>query len=361
MILSLVFAAVLAAAPPTQTGVYLSAVSNYSEGHVDAAVSALASLSHEAVRRETEMMVRDAARTPADRRTRDLERRLEAAAMLHTDYAIRADLDPEGTFFHIDMAHLLLSFDRDMLTRPDPDHVRRQQFVTRWSAVAAGVLLYDGLDKDASPIVDEALKLAPSSTKLLFWRGLILEFQAVWAREPGRDPHAGLLAGSNRGARSDMVTDSRLWRPVEEAYRRVIQLDPRAYEAHLHLGYTLYWQERFADARAEYELARDQARDPFVIYLADLLLARLDEHQKTMDAAAADYERALAAVPTAQSAYIGLGALELRRGNIEAARRLTTRLVAIPESAGADDPWWAYHGARRSSADLAWLRAAVHR
>ncbi|MGH9409102.1 MAG: tetratricopeptide repeat protein [Vicinamibacterales bacterium] len=209
--------------------------------------------------------------------------------------------------------------------------------------------------------MNEAVKLAPTDPELLYWRGRILEFRAVWGGSSRVDPHAGILAGSNRGAGFDVVTAARLWDPVEDAYRRVLEIDPNAYDAHVHLGYALYWQRRFTDAKAEYELARDRARDPFVIYMANLLLARLHEDQGNIDAAAAAYAGAIAAVPTGQSAYIGFSVLELLRGNSQRARELTAHMTAIPEKERGDDPWWSYHGTRVPSDDLAWLRAAVRR
>lgn len=362
MILSLFCAAVLAGAQPKPADAYAAAIASYADGHFDAAARGLASLSHEEIKTQAAWMVRIATSTPAEQR-RALEQRLETAAMLHTDVALQGDLDAGDTFFHINMARLLLSVDRSTLTersRPDPDAVRRRTFLTRWTAVAAGILLFQGLYQDAIPIVEEAVKLEPTEPRLLLWRGLVLEFRAVWGAGPNSDFHEGLLAGSGvTGTGFDLLKNMAIWRPVEEAYRRVIEVDPNAYEAHVHLGYVLYWQRRFADAKTEYELARDHARDPSVVYVANLLLARLDQDQGDVDAAAADYEHAMTAMPTAQSAYIGLSSLEMRRGDVQHARDLVVRMIAIPERQRQDDPWWSYHGTQVSSIDVAWLRAAV--
>jgi tetratricopeptide (TPR) repeat protein len=163
-----------------------------------------------------------------------------------------------------------------------------------------------------------------------------------------RDPHG-----------FDLLTNARVWGPVEEAYRRVIQLDPDNAEVHLHLGYALHSQRRYADAKTEYELARDRSTDSFIVYVADLLLARLEEDQNDLKDAVPHYERAIAKMPGAQSAYVGLGSVEVRLGDAQRARELAEQFAAIPEQQRVRDPWWAFRTTRVPGDDLQWLRAAV--
>jgi tetratricopeptide (TPR) repeat protein len=238
--------------------------------------------------------------------------------------------------------------------------LRARDFVPRWCALASSAELTDGSDQAALTLVTEALKLMPDNEELLFWRGVVLEFEAVWVGEPTIDPRAALPAiGQTDGAGFNMVKNARIWGPVEEAYRHALVRNPDDYEAHLHLGYALYSLRNYGPAKTEYELARDRSTDPFVVYVADLLLARMKEDQNNMAGAAQDYEQALTKIPGAQSANIGLSMLEARRGNTQRARDLTTKLAAIPAKQRVRDPWWAYHTARIPERDLEWLRKAV--
>lgn len=242
-----------------------------------------------------------------------------------------------------------------------PDEMSRaREFMPRWCALASSALLLYGADLPALTLVTEALKLLPDNEELLFWRGVVLEFEAVWVGEPTIDPRAALPAiGQTDGSGFNMVKNARVWGPVEEAYRHALARDPDDYEAHLHLGYALYSLRNYGSAKTEYELARDRSIDPFVVYVADLLLARMKEDQNDAAGAAHDYEQALTKIPGAQSAFIGLSMLEARRGNTQRARELTTQLAAIPVKRRVRDPWWAYHTARIPDRDLEWLRKAV--
>ncbi|HEX4568553.1 MAG TPA: hypothetical protein VH138_18100 [Vicinamibacterales bacterium] len=354
---------------------YASAIAKYVAGDSDAAFNALAQVSHAEIQKEIEATVAQIKLGGGSTASR---RHLEAIAMLHTEYAMFGGIEPKAVLFHIDMAHLALLVARATLAGQDPSMVhkgkddvssgiivpselsRAREFVPRWCAVASSVVLTYASDQPALTLVTEALKLMPDNEELLFWRGVVLEFEAVWVGEPTIDPRAALPAiGQTDGAGFNMVKNVRVWGPVEEAYRHALARDPNDYEAHLHLGYALYSLRNYGSAKTEYELARDKSMDPFVVYVADLLLARLKEDQNDVAGSAQDYEHALAKIPAAQSAFIGLSMLEARRGNAQRARELTMKLAAIPVKQRVRDPWWAYHTTRIPERDLAWLRKAV--
>jgi tetratricopeptide (TPR) repeat protein len=161
------------------------------------------------------------------------------------------------------------------------------------------------------------------------------------------------------GTAFDRSYSVRVWGPSEAAYRRVLAVDPGNDEAHLHLGFVLSSLRRSAEAQSELEAARDRAVDPYIVCLAHLFLARLRERESDAGGAAQEYERALAAAPFAQSAYMALSLLEERRGNPQRARELIGRFVAIPMRERVDDPWWGYHTSRVPVDDLQWLRTWV--
>jgi tetratricopeptide (TPR) repeat protein len=362
--------------PQTPSAIYSTAIDKYVAGDSDAAFEALARVSHDEIQKVLEASVagvRSNGGSPAARR------RLEVIAMLHSEYALFGAVDERAVAFHMDMAHLSLSQQRLILAAPeafkdalrmgdvsnssptsveyDRDRARARDFLPRWSAFAAGILLTHAHDVKAASVIDEALKLSPDNPELLFWRGVVLEFQAVWVG--ARSTEYSPSTPHRDGAGFDMVANIRAWVPVEDAYRRALQHAPDAYETHLHLGYALATLRRYADAKTEYELARDRSSDPFVVYVADLLLARLKEDENDVAGAARDYEDALAKMPHAQSAYVGLGVLEARRGNAQRAHDLTERLGAIPVEQRDVDPWSLYHTVRVPMDDVHWLRAAV--
>lgn len=358
--------------------VYQSAVATYVAGDRDAAFDLLRPLQPRDVQDAIRASVNELARGDTQ-----VARRLEAMAMLHSEFALFGHLDERDVSSNIEMAHRALTPDRFILERKDatgaeipeirkddPRRLEREreeqraqqrarEFLTRWSAFSVSVLLTYGKDVEAATIAAETLKLVPDNPALLYWHGIAMEFRAVWVGAPVSDPHADTAMPRWNGPGPDPLTNTRIWAPVEDAYRRALQRDSAAYEAHLHLGYALEALHRYGDAAMEYETARKGSTDPFVVYVADLLLARLEENQNDQIGAVADYERALEALPGAQSAYVGLGSLEARRGNAQRARELTMRLAAIPEKQQVDDPWWAFHTVRVPTDDLHWLRATV--
>ena len=362
----LVIAALTVTAQARPAAVYSDAVDRYVADDFSDAAALLGGLQRRDVQKEADTLVRAAADGEAARR------RLEAAAMLHTQYAMLDDLDNLTTAFHIDMAHLLLSVDRSRAGRRRPaagpgsssdiaDLERSRAFLPRWYALSSSILLLHGLERNARALVDEGVKLFPEDPAMVFREALVTEFRAVWSPPAPADPHPELgLAMSDADATLfDLSYGQRLWEPAASAYRRVLALDPDNAEARLHLGFALSAQGKFADAASELEAARSRAADPYVVCLAHLFLGRVRERQGNVDGAAQEYERALAAQPLAQSAYMALSLLEQRRGNPQRARELVDQFVRIPPRERADDPWWGYHVSRLPVEDLHWLRIRV--
>jgi hypothetical protein len=342
------------------SGIYAGAITKYVAGDSAAAFEALARVPHAVIQKEIDTSLM-ASRSEGGRMA--ARRRLEAIAMLHTEYTLSGDPDPRDVAFHIGMARRALTIWTWTLTGKmlgvKADEVQRARDVLpRWTALAASVLLVFRDDQNARTIVDEGLKLFPDDETLWYWRARVMESQAVWIGASAFAPPTLASRGTSvpgEEAHAERAT----WEAVEEAYRQTLQRGLADYEAHLHLGYALYSLQRDGPAKTEYELARDRSSDPFVVYVADLLLARLEEDQNDPAAAVRDYEHALAKMPGAQSAYIGLGLLEARRGNQQRARDVTLRLASIPEKERVRDPWWPFRTSRVAADDLEWLRAAV--
>lgn len=350
------------ASQPRTPDTYTVAIEKYVAGDVDAAVDALAKVSQADIQKAIETSVSAVGSNGAGIPAR---RRLDAIAMLHTEYALVGAANPKEALFHVDMAHRSLAISRGSITDPSPgaddaERRRAREFLPHWYALAASALLSFYADQNALTLVDEGLKQFAEDRELLFWRGLVLEFHAVWVGTPATDPTAAVPAMRSKDPTGfDLLTNTRVWAPVEEAYRRVIHGDADNAAAHLHLGYALYSLRRYADAKTEYELARERSTDTSVVYVADLLLARLDEEKNDLKAAVPYYEHAIAKMTGAQSAYVGLGSVAARLGDAQRARELTEHLATIPERQRVRDPWWAFHTTRIPVDDLGWLRAAV--
>jgi tetratricopeptide (TPR) repeat protein len=359
-----------------QTGAdpYSIALAKYLAGHDDAASDALAHVQPKDIQEaiNTSLAAARSSGVLGDSLIFPMLRRLEAMAMLHTEYVLFG-ANPMDAVFQIARAHQALAISRSMVEPPSAGHIqmslvegaeirRAREFLPHWYALAASALLWHYADQNALSLIDEGLKLFPGDRDLLFWRGHVLEFHAVWVGTPPTEPTpAGRTMQKRDPHGFDRLTNARVWGPVEEAYRRVIQLDPENAAVHLHLGYALHSQRRYADAKTEYELARDRSTDSFVVYVADLLLARLEEDQNNLKDAVPHYERAIATMPGAQSAYVGLGSVEVRLGDAQRTRELAEQLAALPEQQRVHDPWWAFRTTRVPGNDLQWLRAAVRR
>jgi tetratricopeptide (TPR) repeat protein len=357
-----------------QTGAdpYSIALAKYLAGHDDTASDALAHVQPKDIQEaiNTSLIEARSSGVLGDSLMFPVLRRLEAMAMLHTEYVLFGE-NPMDAVFQIAKAHQALAFSRSLVEPTSAGHVqmslvegteirRAREFLPHWYALAASALLWHYADQNALSLIDEGLKLFPGDRDLLFWRGRVLEFHAVWVGTPATDPTPAVRTMQKRDPHGfDRLTNARVWGSVEEAYRRVIQLDPDNAAVHLHLGYALHSQRRYADAKTEYELARDRSTDSFVVYVADLLLARLEEDQNNLKDAVPHYERAIAKMPGAQSAYVGLGSVEVRLGDAQRARELAEQLAAIPAQQRVHDPWWAFRTTRVPGDDLQWLRAAV--
>jgi len=357
-----------------QTGAdpYSIALAKYVAGHDDAATDALAHVQPKDIQAaiNTSLVEARSSGVLGDSLMFPVLRRLEAMAMLHTEYVLFGE-NPMDAVFQIAKAHQALAISRSLAEPTSAGHIqtslvegteirRAREFLPHWYALAASALLWHYADQNALSLIDEGLKLFPGDRDLLFWRGRVFEFHAVWVGTPATDPAPAVRTMQKRDPHGfDRLTNTRVWGPVEEAYRRVIQLDPDNAAVHLHLGYALHSQRRYADAKTDYELARDRSTDAFVVYVADLLLARLEEDQNNLKDAVPHYERAIAKMPGAQSAYVGLGSVEVRLGDAQRARELAEQLAAIPEQQRVRDPWWAFRTTRVPGDDLQWLRAAV--
>jgi tetratricopeptide (TPR) repeat protein len=297
-------------------------------------------------------------------------RHLEAAAMLHTECATRDNMDDSGAALHAGMAHELLSVDRVYVQRArssaqmsNPaellDREHALAFLPRWYALMSSALVLHGLDAAALKLVDEEAKLFPHDPRAVFAHGLVDEFRAAWNEQriepfssyrPSRDPSG-----------FDLIANTRLWGPILSEYKDVVASEPDNHEARVHLAWAHMSMRRNDEARKQLETVIAKAADPYVLYLADLFLARLDEDKRDFDAAAQRYRHAVEIGPKYQSAYIAWSLLADRRGQREEAQAIVVRFLSIRGRDREFDPWWVYRISRLPQADLDWLRSQVRK
>jgi len=364
-------------------GVYAAAIDKYIAANLDSACTLLATLSSADVQREAESLTVPVLASLTNRVRADAidqsavdgsmaaaRRHLEAAAMLHTECATRDDVDDSGAAFHAGIAHLLLNVDRAYVQRArssapmsNPaerlDREHALAFLPRWYAVMSSALVLHGLDAAALKLVDEEAKLFPHDSRAVFAHGLVDEFRAVW-NEQRIEPFSSYRLSKDPSG-FDLIANTRLWGPILSEYKDVVASEPDNHEARVHLAWTQISLRRNDDARKELETVIAKATDPYVLYLADLFLARLDEDKRAFDDALQRYRHAVEVGPKYQSAYIAWSLLADRRGQREEAQAIVVRFLAIRARDREFDPWCAYRMSRLPQADLDWLRSQVRK
>jgi VWFA-related protein len=130
---------------------------------------------------------------------------------------------------------------------------------------------------------------------------------------------------------------------AEREYRRAIRDDPGQAEAQLRLGRLLFLVNRKREAESELSAAVKRAgnRDPFVAYLAHLFQARLAETEGQVNSAISGYRAAIAVLPTAWTARIGLSQALIMNGR-EAEGWAIARSV-LEDNDVVPDPWSFYN------------------
>jgi len=142
-----------------QTGAdpYSIAIAKYVAGHDDAASDALAHVQQADIQEAIDTSVA-AARPSRESTVNDADfpvrRRLEATAMLHTEYVLFGE-NPKDAVFQIAMAHRALTISRSLVEPGQTSLVegaeirRARDFLRHWYALAASALLWYYADQTA--------------------------------------------------------------------------------------------------------------------------------------------------------------------------------------------------------------------
>jgi tetratricopeptide (TPR) repeat protein len=253
---------------------------------------------------------------------------LSLAGMLHTDcaFALYAARELERADAHLNLARALV--DAAYPGAPLPRSFRR-----RWYLTALMFLHREGIGGMAILLRDAALAVFPHDEPLLLEAGAIEEALAMSA------PIDLLDEDGLREAR--LQSDQHLKRATG-FLRRALDVDETLPEPLIRLArVTALLGE---EGRAVDMLVRVLEADPppELGYLANLLLARMEDRVGRLDAAADHYRAAIAAFPVSQAARSGLAQVLYQRGDTQAALDAVRQGLAIRFQNGQEDPWWRY-------------------
>ena len=145
----------------------------------------------------------------------------------------------------------------------------------------------------------------------------------------------------NRFVLGQAIARDRDWpEDAVQAYR-ALESDPIVGgEALMRLGAMQMRARQPVEAMKSFEKAQRITRDPYVIFLTHYFSARIFEQEPNAKLAEAEYRRAAAAVPHAQSATLALAAILAADGRRAEAQRLVADMLAAPSR--PLDPWRRY-------------------
>ena len=250
--------------------------------------------------------------------------RIEAAIMLHTEFATMREVSSEKARAHLELIQPLVR----TLSKPSIADSGVNTFLSRWYVVAVSTLLVRGDADAAHRYVTRAVGAFPADSALRFWQAYVEE---------------------TRNHLHD----------AESAYRLAIAHDAGDAEARLRLGWILHLEGQDAAARLQLDEVIGATREPILLYLAHLFLGKVNEHDHDLPGAARHYDAALTICPSCQTAYVASSLIEDRLGHHAKAREVAARLAELSQGRTSEDPWWHYRALGINLVALAWLRNAV--
>jgi tetratricopeptide (TPR) repeat protein len=294
------------------------------------------------------------------------ERRVKAAAMLHTDAAMRVlDGDDPRLSFQLGLAARLLHLG-------DADDVR--PFARTWYTTVVGVLRDRAILFVAEGLLERGRAHMPGDPAILYESGVLQEQIATFAafiRETvtdiplPRSRSGGLqsLGDTARIPEDRHVTDHR--RALEKAaawLRDTTKADPSSELARLHLGRVQVLRGNFDDGAKLLGQLDASAADSDISYLATMFLGGMHQRRGRHAEAERMYRRATEKVPAAQTAYVALSEVLQKLGRGDESRDVLLGVLRTPAGARTE-PWWWYLaepvGEARKRLDA--LRASVRR
>src|ERR1041384_4990306 len=175
--------------------------------------------------------------------------------------------------------------------------------------------------KNALPYLAQAREIAGNSPDLLYKVGVVelgLGFfedaladlnQAVKSKQ--EDPALLIALGAAWLKKPDLFAG-------EQVFRRALQLQPDNAQAQMYLGYVLYKQKKFGEAKAHLEKTiKADAKLPEPLYYLGLILQEENEDEQAVTV----LERAIAVSPAFANAHVALGASYLKLKDYQRAQK----------------------------------------
>jgi tetratricopeptide (TPR) repeat protein len=221
-----------------------------------------------------------------------------------------------------------------------------REFSRRWVTAMALTSHWDLCFADVLRWTREGLKWFPRDAELLLVQGTAEEVQATLVPPP--------LFVQKNPAQMDRAGMGRRRRDLEDARRHLeaaLAVEPELHEARVRLGRVLWRLEKPAEARPVLEAAIERAREPHLVYLANLFQGRILEEAGDLAEAAERYRAALKVDPIAQAAAIALSQVLLRSGQDAEAREVLDRALRHAPRAQPRDAHMSYHLGRSNLAE----------
>ena len=254
------------------------------------------------------------------------------AAALHTDLAFT--LQPgKGAQFHLGLAARLLG-------RSGADDLRRQWY----RAVGLNSLFRDQLGA-ARSYLEDGLELFEDDPALLVALGAVYEAEAWHLRLELRALEAKLLPVLVDLARV-RAEQRRYWSESADLYEHALARNPEHAEARLRLGCVELLRDHTDRGLAMLRWVTEHAREPDLVYLAQLFVGRELKRSGDLDGALASYRAALETDPLGQAAYIATSHALRMSGRPDTAAEVLERGLATRRPELTRDSWWRYPRAR---------------
>lgn len=223
-------------------------------------------------------------------------------------------------------SELLQRFGRLVRHPLGPDEFERAWLLAQMAMLQALIR-----PSEARPFVERAVARFPAEPRFLLARAILTD---------QRWPHAGTIGTGTQMTRTETTAEHA--KTLIAEYEVAAALPDTRAEASIRLGWFLHRVGRTGEAIARLTSALGVERaDRSLGYLRDLLLGNVFASAGRMDDALAAYERAMAIVPGAQSARVGMMNAHLLHGNRPAAEAMAETIQQdAPRT--TFDPWWLY-------------------
>jgi VWFA-related protein len=239
----------------------------------------------------------------------------EAAFVVELAHAAIATANPNAR----DAAFQLLYTESKLVRAPlGPDAFERFWL---W----AGIIALEGANQPAAGLVftDDALARFPDEPRFVLARAFFTDQR-----------HALDDVSSQAAAAVAFVKDT------AALYDHAIASDATANEARLRKGLLLSRAGKAADALAVLDATKDDGQDAGLTYLRHLFRAQTLDALNRQRESTDEYRAAMTALPSGQSARVGLMVGLLRQGDRPSAEALAEGIQTAPTT--DVDPWWGY-------------------